>query len=123
MIRTLQRFTGVLASLALALLPIRASAQVSPDIVGTATPAILATTVAGFPSCIAWRPTGVCFFLHCTIFGCSIRTSIKVSHYVPDAIVSTYADTLNQPMSPLPRRPTSRPLLFSGFRSGFGIAV
>ena len=97
--RMLQRFTGTLASLALALatIPVRVNAQVSPDIVGTATPAILATTVAGFPSCIAWRPTGVCFFLHCTIVGCSIRTSIKVSHYVPDAIVSTYADPLNHP--------------------------
>ena len=97
--RMLQRFTGTLASLALALatMPVRVNAQVSPDIVGTATPAILATTVAGFPSCIAWRPTGVCFYQHCTIVGCSIRTSIKVSHYVPDAIVSTYADPLNHP--------------------------
>lgn len=74
-----------------------AHAQVSPDILGTNTAAILATTVAGFPSCIAWRPTGVCFWLHCTIFGCSVKTSIKVSHYAPDAIVSSYSDPANHP--------------------------
>ena len=31
------------------------------------------------------------------LFGCSIETSIKVSHYVPDLIVSSYGDPLNHP--------------------------
>lgn len=72
-------------------------AQVSPGIVGTTTPKILATTAKAFPRCVAWRPKGVCFFLRCTPFGCSIRTSLKISHYVPDLIVSSYNDTLNHP--------------------------
>ena len=74
-----------------------AHAQVSPDVIGTNTQRILASTLQAFPSCVSWRPTGVCFFLYCNLFGCSIRTSIKISHYVPDAIVSTYNDPLNHP--------------------------
>lgn len=91
--------TALLALLALGLTvwPGQAKAQVSPDIIGTTTPKLLATTAAGFPSCLAWRPTGVCFFLKCSIWHCEIKTSIRVSHFVPDAIVSTYNDPANHP--------------------------
>ena len=43
-------------------------------------------------SCVAWRPTGVCFWLKCRPFppSCSVETSIKVKHYNPDAIVQVY---------------------------------
>ncbi|MDC9514470.1 TIGR03756 family integrating conjugative element protein [Pseudoalteromonas sp. CST5] len=43
-------------------------------------------------SCVAWRPTGVCFWLKCRPFppSCSVETSIKVRHYNPDAIVQVY---------------------------------
>lgn len=43
-------------------------------------------------SCVAWRPTGVCFWLKCRPFppSCSVKTSIKVRHYNPDAIVQVY---------------------------------
>ena len=96
--RVARRFGVMGLSLALAVLPVQpAQAQVSPDIVGTTTMQILGSTLQAFPSCVQWRPTGVCFFLYCTMFGCSIRTSIKVSHYVPDAIVSSYNDPANHP--------------------------
>lgn len=75
----------------------QAQTQLLPDILGTSTPTILAGTLAALPSCAAWHPTGVCFFLRCTPFGCIITSSIKVSHYVPDLIVSTYTDPLNHP--------------------------
>lgn len=42
-------------------------------------------------SCVAWKPTGVCFWLKCG-FGCSIKTSLKVKHYNPDAIVQVYQE-------------------------------
>ncbi len=64
---------------------------------GTTTVKILGATLEAFPSCVNWRLTGVCFFLHCTPFGCSIRTSIKIEHYVPDAIVSSYNAPENHP--------------------------
>lgn len=43
-------------------------------------------------SCIAWQPTGVCFWLDCKIYppSCSVETSLKVRHYIPDAIVQVY---------------------------------
>ena len=57
----------------------------------------MAATVQALPSCLAYQITGVCFFLKCTPVGCSIETSIRVSHYAPDVIVSTYNDALNHP--------------------------
>ena len=89
---------GLVLTLTVSLMPLReAQAQASPDIVGTNTMAIMGATVSGFPSCVNWKVTGVCFFLHCTPFGCEVKTSIKISHYIPDAIVSTYADPANHP--------------------------
>ncbi|PKG68630.1 TIGR03756 family integrating conjugative element protein [Pseudoalteromonas sp. GutCa3] len=43
-------------------------------------------------SCVAWQPTGVCFWLKCRPFppSCSVEESIKVRHYNPDAIVQVY---------------------------------
>ena len=40
--------------------------------------------------CISWRVSGICYWLYCTAFGCSVRTSVKVTHFIPEAVVSTY---------------------------------
>lgn len=45
------------------------------------------------PACLAYRIVGVCYWLRCTPYGCQVKTSVKVRHYVPDAVVSSYADT------------------------------
>ena len=45
------------------------------------------------PDCLEYRVVGICYWLYCTNFGCSVRTSVKVRHYVPDAVVSSYANT------------------------------
>lgn len=45
------------------------------------------------PDCLEYRVVGICYWLHCTNTGCSVRTSVKVRHYVPDAVVSSYANT------------------------------
>lgn len=45
------------------------------------------------PACLAFRVVGVCYWLRCTPYGCQVKTSVKVRHYVPDAVVSSYADT------------------------------
>lgn len=71
---------------AMAFSPAPASAQVGT----TNTAAIMASTIAALPSCLAYRVTGMCFWLRCTPFGCSVKTSVKVSHYVPDVVVSTF---------------------------------
>lgn len=58
------------------------------------------TTIAASalsPSCIAYRPVGVCLWLVCTPFGCKVRTSVKVGHYNPDLVVSSYNGLAGNP--------------------------
>jgi integrating conjugative element protein (TIGR03756 family) len=64
---------------------------------GTTTAGILNSTIQAMPACLRYEVRGVCFFLTCTLFGCWISTSVRVRHYVPDAIVSTYNDPLQHP--------------------------
>jgi integrating conjugative element protein (TIGR03756 family) len=45
------------------------------------------------PVCLAYRAVGTCHWLFCTNFGCTTRTSVKVRHYIPDAVVSSYSNT------------------------------
>lgn len=49
------------------------------------------------PNCLEYRVVGVCYWLRCTISGCSVETSVKVRHYVPDAVVSSYSNTGENP--------------------------
>ncbi len=63
------------------------------------TASITAKTAAGALSCIRWRPIGVCFWLRCTMFGCRVRTSLKVGHYNPDLVVSAYNELGGNPWS------------------------
>ena len=48
-------------------------------------------------SCLAWKPVGICVWLKCTPFGCSLESSVKVRHYIPDVVVSTYPVTGKSP--------------------------
>lgn len=43
------------------------------------------------PDCLHYRIVGICYWLHCTAFGCTVRTSVKVKHNLPDLVVSAYA--------------------------------
>ncbi|ENI8091251.1 TIGR03756 family integrating conjugative element protein [Salmonella enterica] len=52
------------------------------------TASIVASSIS--PSCISWRISGICYWLKCTPFGCTVKTSIKVRHFIPEAVVSTY---------------------------------
>lgn len=54
----------------------------------------LVRTVTGLPG---YRVVGICYWLRCSKSGCSVRTSVKVRHYVPDAVVSSYANTGENP--------------------------
>ncbi|WP_321897216.1 TIGR03756 family integrating conjugative element protein [Burkholderia cepacia] len=49
------------------------------------------------PDCLAYRVVGICYWLDCGAFGCTVRTSVKVRHYIPDAVVSSYANTGQNP--------------------------
>lgn len=48
-------------------------------------------------SCMDWQPTGVCFWLDCNLFICTIKTTLRVRHYLPDAVVSVYKHPDNYP--------------------------
>ncbi|WP_225981479.1 TraU family protein [Paracidovorax avenae] len=61
------------------------------------TPGVITGTAAGLASCLSYRVEGVCFFLRCKLAFCWIETSIKISHYVPDVVVSTYNDPIQHP--------------------------
>ena len=61
------------------------------------TPEIVAKTTAAAFSCMQWMPIGTCFWLQCSLFSCSVRTSIKVGHYNPDLVVSSYNELGGNP--------------------------
>lgn len=63
----------------------------------TTTPLIITKTTVAALSCMQWMPTGICFWLRCSWSGCSVRTSIKVGHYNPDLVVSTYNELGGNP--------------------------
>ncbi|PBJ10770.1 TIGR03756 family integrating conjugative element protein [Pseudomonas sp. ACN5] len=51
------------------------------------------------PNCLAYRVVGICFWLFCTPFGCTVKTSHKVRHFIPELVVSSYTTTGNNPWS------------------------
>ncbi|NWC30724.1 TIGR03756 family integrating conjugative element protein [Pseudomonas tolaasii] len=61
------------------------------------TPSIISSVLS--PNCLAYRVVGICFWLLCTPFGCSIKTSTKVRHFIPELVVTSYATTGNNPWS------------------------
>ena len=66
------------------------------------TPEIAASALS--PGCVKYQVVGVCYWLYCTPTGCTVRTSVKVRHFRPDLVVSTYSVTGQNPwvdISPL----------------------
>ena len=47
--------------------------------------------------CLEYRVVGLCFWLRCSIYECDVETSVQVRHYVPDAVVSSYSNTGENP--------------------------
>lgn len=63
----------------------------------TTTAALITQAVASYPACSVWHVSGICFWLVCTAFGCSVETSTRFSHFAPDLVVSTYHDVTTHP--------------------------
>ena len=85
------RLCSSLVSLALCGFP------AAPVSAGTTTVGIINSTVQALPGCLRYEVRGVCFFLTCSTVACWIDTSVRVRHYVPDVIVSSYNDPLQHP--------------------------
>ena len=58
---------------------------------------IVSQTTSAALSCMRWMPVGMCFWLRCSIYECDVETSIKVGHYQPDAVVSSYNELGSNP--------------------------
>lgn len=71
-------------------------------------------TSALSPDCLAWRVVGLCYWLQCTTFGCTVQTSAKVRHYVPDAAVSSYSATGANPWTEVALMSPSNPTAQAG---------
>ena len=56
----------------------------------TLTTADIVSSMSLDRSCLNYCITGVCVWLRCSIYECSIETSIRVGHYNPDLVVSVY---------------------------------
>lgn len=41
--------------------------------------------------CLDWKLVGMCFWLRCSWFECSVEESLKYSHFIPDLVVSSYS--------------------------------
>lgn len=59
------------------------------------TASIMASSVS--TSCLDYKVVGTCFWLFCTKFGCKIRTSTKIKHYIPEVVVSSYNHQAQNP--------------------------
>lgn len=79
-----------LKPVALVLMLVTGSPAVADAAVNTAT--LIAGSAS--PSCISWRVKGICYWLFCTPFGCTVKTSVKVEHFIPEAVISVYQDIL-----------------------------
>ncbi len=58
---------------------------------------IIAKTAEATFACMQWTPVGLCFWLDCSFFGCSVESSLKIGHYNPDLVVSSYNELGRNP--------------------------
>lgn len=61
------------------------------------TPGITVHTATAAVSCMRWMPIGLCFWLECSWTGCSVETTVKVGHFNPDLVVSSYNEIGGNP--------------------------
>ncbi len=82
----------------------QAAAATSAVVGSTNSSEIAKTTLSALPSCVRYRIRGVCFWLRCTIYGCEVKTTVRVSHFTPDVTVSTWHDNVTHPWSDYGRK-------------------
>lgn len=59
------------------------------------TPEIVTSSLS--TECLDYQMVGVCAWLYCTTYGCTVRTSVRVKHYIPELVVSSYENTGENP--------------------------
>ncbi|HEX4045125.1 MAG TPA: TIGR03756 family integrating conjugative element protein [Gammaproteobacteria bacterium] len=61
------------------------------------TPSIIQSTLQALPDCLQHRIIGMCYWLKCGKLGCHVTTTLKVDHYLPDAVVTVYQKYQSNP--------------------------
>ena len=84
-----RRPTVFLAMFFLSLTDVRAATITTPE--------ILSKTAAATIACMQWTPVGLCLWLDCSFFGCQVKASLKIGHYNPDLVVSSYNELGGNP--------------------------
>ena len=64
--------------------------------------------------CLEYRVVGICYWLLCTIYECEVQTSVQVRHYIPDAVVSAYSNTGENPWGDVASMSPSNPTAVHG---------
>ncbi|MCI5764014.1 TIGR03756 family integrating conjugative element protein [Actinobacillus porcinus] len=80
------KFFTLFLSGTMGMLPLTYSGNVAANQINTAT--ILTSSAS--PGCADYKLVGMCYWLFCTKFGCTVRTSVKVHHFIPEMVVSSY---------------------------------
>lgn len=77
--------------------PAKAGISLIPTVVTT--PEIIAqgTIALANPTCLDWCMTGVCTWLKCALFACSVETSPRYKHNNPDLVVTVYDELGSDP--------------------------
>ena len=52
--------------------------------------------------CLEWKISGICIWLKCSIFGCYIKTTPRISHRLPDLVAVAYPNTFDSPWHDYP---------------------
>ncbi len=58
---------------------------------------VVKNTLQAAPQCLDYHITGTCFWLRCVGPACHVETTLKVEHYLPDLVVSSYTHYDNNP--------------------------
>lgn len=64
---------------------------------GLTTFAVVQNTLTAAPSCLRYKIIGICFWRVCAGPYCWIEETLKVDHYLPDAVVSVYRKQESNP--------------------------
>ncbi|MDN3525301.1 TIGR03756 family integrating conjugative element protein [Halomonas sabkhae] len=91
-----QRLQGAgLATLLALVLSVSGVANQPVQAAEISTPEIAESALSS--SCLDYRVIGICVWITCTAVGCYTETSIKVTHYVPELVVSAYQEVGKNP--------------------------
>lgn len=84
-------------TLAVALIVGLTSMVTAPRAQAITSPEIMQSSMS--TECLDYEVIGMCAWLYCTPYGCTVRTSIRVKHYIPELVVSAYQNTGENPWS------------------------